>query len=73
MNSIRKFTDSKEEKQLHYDPACQNCTREGDGDLGSGACKLRSHPAKFFVCLFVLRETSRFLNSRPAGTEGVLV
>ena len=29
MNSIRSFTDLKEQRQLHYEPACQKDTETG--------------------------------------------
>jgi hypothetical protein len=33
MNSIRSFTDPKEQKQLHYEPACQKDTKVGDEEI----------------------------------------
>lgn len=29
MNCIRSFTDLKEQRQLHYEPACQKDTKTG--------------------------------------------
>ena len=53
MNCIRSFIDLKEQRQLHYESACQENTKEGDkGTLGLGDHKSRSHPAKvFYLCL----------------------
>ena len=50
MNCIRSFIDLKEQRQLHYEPAYQKDTKEGDKkDLGIGDFKASSHPAKFIV------------------------
>ena len=41
MNWIRCFTDLKEQRRLHCETACQEDTKEGDGDglyiLGPGS------------------------------------
>lgn len=33
MNCIRRFVDLKEQRQLHYEPACQKDTTEGDKEI----------------------------------------
>jgi hypothetical protein len=33
MNCIRSFTDLKEQRQLHYELACQKDTKEGDNEI----------------------------------------
>jgi hypothetical protein len=33
MNFIRSLTDLKEQRQLHYKPACQKDTKEGDKEI----------------------------------------
>jgi hypothetical protein len=43
------------ERKLHFEPAYQKRDKR---DLGSGDCRARSHPAKFFVCNY------RLLSSR---------
>lgn len=30
MNCVRNFMDLKEERQLHYKPACQKAIKKGD-------------------------------------------
>jgi hypothetical protein len=51
MNCIR-FSYLKDQRQLHYEPACQEISKEGD--------RVRSHSAKF---LFVLTKAGIFLSS----------
>ena len=53
MNFMRSFTDLKEQRQLHALRACSLDAKEGDRRFRSGDLRARSHPAKFFVCLFV--------------------
>jgi hypothetical protein len=83
VNCIGSFTDLKEQRQLHYEPSCQEDAKEGDKDFGNDDPRARSHPAKFFVCLFgwlggcfcilcMLTKASRFLNSRSAWERGSL-
>jgi hypothetical protein len=33
MNYMRGFTDLKEQRQLHCEPACQKSTKEGDKEI----------------------------------------
>lgn len=47
--------DLKEQRRLHYEPACQNDIKKGDRDFGSDH-RARSHPAKFIVCTYKCRQ-----------------
>jgi hypothetical protein len=60
MNCMRCFTDLKEQRQLHCEPACQKDIKEGDRDLGSGDHRARSHSAKFIVCTHKDRQIPEF-------------
>ena len=51
MKCIRSFVDLKEQRQLHYEPACQKDTKEGDKEIQGVTIDLKaiSHPAELIV------------------------
>jgi hypothetical protein len=58
MNYIRRFTDLKEERQLHYEPACQKDTKEGNKKIQEVVSQGKIPPSDIlllllFACLFV--------------------
>ena len=63
MNCIRSFTDLKEQRQLHYEPACQKDTKEGDKEIqGVVITGDPILPFSFFFFLMFLK-ADRFLSS----------
>ena len=64
MNYMRGFTDLKEQRQLHYEPACQKDTKEGDKEI-QGVVITGQEPIQLSL-LFVLTKAGRFLSSRSA-------
>ena len=65
MNCIRGIIDLKEQRQLHYEPACQKDTKEGDkeirGEMFSG-----QDPTQLSL-LFELTKAVRFLSSKSVA------
>ena len=51
--------DLKDQRQLHYEPACQKDIKEGV--LGSGDYRARFHPDKLIVCAYKARRISEFI------------
>ena len=50
MNCIKIFTDLQEWMQLHYDPACQKDTTEGDKEI-QGVVNAGQDPTQLSFCL----------------------
>ena len=48
------------ERQLHYEPACQEDTKEGHRDLGGGNRRAIFYLAKFFVYVYKSRLIPEF-------------
>ena len=63
MNCIRSFTDLKEQRQLHYEPACQKDTK---GEEIWGLVITGQDPIQLSI-LFMLTKAGRFLSSRSAS------
>ena len=60
MNCIRSFTDLKEQRQLHYEPACQKDTKEGDKEIQGVVITETSTHLNFFVYAYKGRQIPEF-------------
>ena len=64
MNCIRSFTDLKEQRQLHYEAACEKDTKKEDRAIMRSVTK-RQDPTQLSF-LFMLTEAGKFLSSSSA-------